>query len=103
MYRGNRSARLGSYPCSGMRRGEDPAQVLPPFRLLDQQRDVAAVGEVHLRPVDRPQAERAGGLSELHRAGDGVVVGQRHRLVAELRSRGRQLVRQRGAVQEREG
>ena len=42
-------------------------------------------------------------LRELHRAVDAVVVGQRERLVALLRRRRRQLVGQRGAVEEREG
>ena len=50
----------------------------------------AAVGEVDLRPVDRPQPERARGHGELHRPETRVVVGQRERLVAELaRGRGR--------------
>ena len=44
-----------------------------------------------------------GRLGELHRARDAVVVGERHRPVAELGRGGGQLVGQRGAVEEREG
>ena len=44
-----------------------------------------------------------GGLRELHRAAQPVVVGQRERAVAELGRGGGQLVGQRGAVEEGEG
>ena len=97
---------------------EQPAQVRPAGRVADEQRDVprrrrlgsprrSAVGErpagrchgcvdhVDLRPVDRLQPHRLGGLRELHRPVDAVVVGERERLVAELRRRPRQLGRQR--------
>jgi hypothetical protein len=40
-------------------------------------------------------------MGELERAVDAVVVGQRERFVSELGSTRRQLLRQRGAVQER--
>ena len=55
-----------------------------------------------LRAGDRPHPQRFGGLRELHRAPDAIVVGDRERLMALLGSGGRQLVRMRGAVQERE-
>ena len=40
---------------------------------------MASIVEVDLRAVDRAQTERTGGHRELHRARDGVVVGQRER------------------------
>jgi len=42
-------------------------------------------------------------VRELQRAVDAVVIGQRERLVAELGRSCRQLLRQRGAVEERIG
>jgi hypothetical protein len=82
---------------------DDAAEVAPAGGVLDQQRDVAGVLERHLRPVDRPQAEPGGGLGELHRARQAVVVGEREGVVAELRRRGRQLVGERCPVEEGEG
>ena len=79
---------------------DDPAEVAPAGRVLDQQRDVAAVLQRHLRPVDRVQPEARGGLRELHRAAQAVVVGERERLVAERGRRPHQLVRERGPVEE---
>ena len=64
---------------------------------------MAAVVEIDLRSVDRPQPQRPGRDRELHRARDRVVVGQRERLVAQLQRGGRQLVGQRRPVEEREG
>ena len=81
-----------------VRAGEQVAQVAPAPLALHQQRQVTAVLEIHLRAVDGPQAERRRRLHELHRARDAVVVGQRHRLVAELGRGGGQLVGLRGAV-----
>ncbi len=48
---------------------------------------------VDLRAGDRPHAERLGRMRELERAVDAVVVGQRKRLVAELRGARGQLLR----------
>ena len=48
-------------------------------------------------------AERLRRMRELERAVDPVVIGQRQRLVAELRCLGRELLRERGSVQERIG
>ena len=74
-----------------------------PRSLGDQQRQVAAVVEGQLGAVDRPQPDRAGGVGELHRAVDAVVVGQRERAVAQLERGGGELLGQRGAVEERVG
>ena len=95
--------RLALVPRVGVRAREDPGEVAPAGLRLDQQRDVAAVLEVDLRPVDRLHPEPLGRLRELHRAAHAVVVGQREGLVAELGRRGRQLVGQRGAVEVGEG
>ncbi len=104
---------------------EEPAEVAPAEPIANQQGDVPRparrligitqrhslalracrrrIGQVHLRPMDRAQAERRRGLGELHRSRDGVVVGQRQRLVPALQRGYDQLLGQRGAVQEREG
>ena len=71
--------------CVRVRPREQVTEVPPALLGLDQQREMAAVIEVDLRAVDRPHAERRGRLGELHRAGDAVVVGERHGLVTELR------------------
>jgi hypothetical protein len=64
---------------------------------------VAPVGERDLRPVDRAQAERLGGLRELHRSADRVVIGERERRVVPFERGRHQFLRLRGAVQEGEG
>jgi hypothetical protein len=84
-----------------MGRGQQPAQVCVALRALDQQRHVRAVGQRYLRAGDRPDAEGFRRVRELERAVDPVVVGQRERFVTELGRARRQLLRQRGAVQER--
>ncbi len=61
------------------------------------------VRDVHLRAVDGLHPQRLTRLRVLHGAEDAVVVGQRQRAVAQLSRRARQLIRQGGAVQEREG
>ena len=86
-----------------MRGGEQPAEVRVALRGLDEQRDVRASVEGDLRPGDRPDAEVLRRVRELERAVDAVVVGERERLVAELRRPGRQLLRLRRAVEERVG
>ena len=87
----------------GVRAGEDATEAAPALLRVDQQREVAAVVEVDLRPVDRLQPEPLGGLCELHRAAQPVVVGQREGAVAQLGRRAGQLLGQRGAVEEGEG
>jgi hypothetical protein len=59
------------------------------------------VGEGHLGAGDRADAERLRRVRELERAVDAVVVGERERLVAELRRLNRELLRQRRPVEER--
>ena len=83
-----------------VRRGQQAAEIRVAARALDEQRDVRAVAERHLRPGDRPDAERLRRMRELERAVDAVVVGERERLVAELRRPHRQLLGQRRAVEE---
>ena len=60
-----------------------------------------AAVERHLRAGDRPHAERLRRVRELERAVDAVVVGERERLVSELRRARRELLRLRRAVEER--
>ena len=86
-----------------VRTREDPAQVAPALLRVDQQPDVATVLEVDLRAVDRLDPDLLGGLRELHRARQAVVVGQGEGGVAELGRGIGQLVGQRGAVEEGEG
>jgi hypothetical protein len=86
-----------------VRRGEEAAEVAVAARLLDEERDVRAVGEGHLGAGDRTQAERPGRVGELERAVDPVVVGERERVVAELDGARGELLGQGGAVEERVG
>jgi hypothetical protein len=83
-----------------VRRGEEAAEVRVAALALDEERDVRAVGKRDLRPGDRADAERLRSVRELERAEDPVVVGERERLVAELGGPHRQLLGQRGAVEE---
>ena len=86
-----------------VRARQEPAEVGPATGVANEQRDVATVVKRHLRSVDRPQARRAGGLGELHGPRNGVVVGQRKRLVAPRERDGDELLGQARPVQEREG
>ena len=107
--------RRGPIPRVRVRAREDPAQVAPALPVGHQQRQMAAhlvvahagraigLHHVDLRPVDRPQPERRGRLRELHRARDRVVVGQGEGVVPQLDRSRHQLLRQRRAVEEREG
>ena len=61
----DRLRRLG--PSPGMRRGQQPAQIRVPTRRLDEQCHVRPVRERHLRPGDRPHAERLRRVRELER------------------------------------
>ena len=100
-----RRQRLRTFLWSGPRvRGrEQTAEVRVAPRRLDEQRHVRAVRERDLGAGDRPHAERPRRVRELERAVHPVVVGQRERLVAQLGRAGRELLRQRGAVEERIG
>ena len=86
-----------------MSRGQQAAEVRVARAALDEQRHVGAVRQRHLGAGDRPHAERLRRVRKLERAVDPVVIGQRQRLVAELRCLGRELLRERGSVQERIG
>ena len=100
-----RRQRLASLlrPRPRMRRGEQPAEIRVPLLRLDEQRDVRAAVEGQLRAGDRPDAEALRRVRELERAVDAVVVGERERLVPELRRPRRELLRLRRPVQERVG
>src|SRR6478609_11202490 len=86
-----------------MRPGQYVAEIGPAARVLHEQGQMASVRQVHLCSMDRPQPKSARGDCELHRPRDGVVVGQRERLMAELQRGRSELVRKRRAVEEREG
>ncbi len=98
---------------AGVGVGEDPAEVLVAAAALAEQRDVrrsagragtSAAPTARKRDLgarDRPQAELPGGVGELERAVDAVVVGERERVVAELDRPGRELFRERCAVEKR--
>ena len=88
-------------PGAGVRVGEDPAEVLVAAPALAEKRDVGVVLERDLRAGDRAQPEVLGGVGELERAVDAVVVGERERVVAELGGARGELLRQRRAVEER--
>src|SRR5437764_14924191 len=76
-----------------VRRGQQPAEIRVALRRLDEQRHVRAVGERNLRARDRPHAERLRRMRKLERAVHPVVIGERKRLVAELRRPRRELLR----------
>ena len=82
-------------------RGEQTAEVRVTAPALDEQRDVSTAVERYLGSRDRPHAERLRRVRELERAVDAVVVGEGERLVPELRRARSELLRLRGAVQER--
>ena len=84
-----------------MRSREQAAEIPVAVPRLDEQRDVRTSVERDLRAGDRPHAERLRRVRELERAVDAVVVGERERLVPELRRPRRELLRLRRAVQER--
>ena len=56
--------------------------------------------ECHLGPGDRPDADELCRVGKLERAEDALVIGERERLVAELRRPQRQLLRVRSTVEE---
>ena len=75
-----------------VRRGEQPAEVRVALRRLDEERHVRAADKRHLGAGDRADADELRRVGELERAVDAVVVGERERLVAELRRPQRQLL-----------
>jgi hypothetical protein len=86
-----------------VRRGEEPAEVGVALGGLDEQRHVRASDERDLGAGDRADTEVLRRLCELERAEDALVVGERERLVPELRRPQRQLLGVRRAVEERIG
>ncbi len=122
-----RGERLGALlrPCVRMRCCEQSAEVRVAAGGLHEQRDVvstapprssagragtsapgrlrrAYAAKRHLCARDRPDAEVLRGGCELERAVDAFVVGERERVVAELRRAQRELLGVRGAVEEGE-
>ena len=77
--------RRGSTAVAGVGGGDQPAQVAIARCVLDEQGEVGAVVQGDLGAGDGPQAGLAGGVGEGQRSAQAVVVGQRHRLVAERR------------------
>ena len=86
-----------------VRAREEPAEVRPAGGVADEQGDVAPVGQRDLRPVDRAQADPSGGLRELHRPRDRVMVGERQGGVAAFERGRHELLGLGCPVQEREG
>ena len=81
--------------------GEETAEVGVTLLRLDEQRHVRTLCERHLGARDRADAEVLGRVSELERAVDAVVVGERERRVTELGRLHCELLRERCAVEER--
>jgi hypothetical protein len=101
---GERLQRQGGLePIVGVRFCQQPTEVRVPRRRLDEQGHMTAALERHLRAGDRPHAESLRRVRELERAVDAVVVGERERLVAELRSPDHELLWLRCPVEERIG
>jgi hypothetical protein len=86
-------------PC--VRRREDPAEVRVALPALAEQGDVPSTFDRHLGAGDGPNAGVLGGMRELERAVDAVVVGEGERRVAELGGSRDELLGMRGAVEER--
>jgi quercetin dioxygenase-like cupin family protein len=80
---------------------EQAAEVRVPTPRLDEQRHMRAAVQRDLGPGDRSHAERLGRVRELERAVNAVVVGERERLVPELRRPHCELLRLRRPVEER--
>jgi len=94
---------VSRWPRACMGGGEEPAEVRVAALALDEEGDVRAAPERHLRARDRADAERLGGVGELERPVDAVVIGERERAVAELRGADDELLGLRGPVEERVG
>ena len=76
-----------------VRGGEEAAEIRVPLRRLDEQRHVRAAVQGDLGARDRADAEILRRAGELERAVHALVIGERDRLVAELRRPQRQLLR----------
>jgi ribosomal protein S3 len=57
-----------------------------------------SVVEIDLGSMDRLEPERTGGDGELHRARDGIVIGERERSVSKLQRACNELIGERDAV-----
>src|SRR6478672_3642486 len=79
---------------------EQAAEVAVAGLGLDQEGEVGAAGQGQLAAGDGAQAGVVGGMGELERAGQAVVVGQREGLVTEAGGGQGQLLGLGGAVQE---
>jgi hypothetical protein len=86
---------------SGVRLGEQAAEVGVPLWRLDEQRDVGSCFQADLGAGDRPDAERLRRVCELERPADAVVVGERQGVVAEVGGTGGELLGLRSTVEER--
>ncbi len=96
-------SRVAAIRASQMGLGDQAAQIGVPFRRLGEQRHVGSVAERQLRPRDRLEAELLGLVRERHRAVHAVVIGEGERRIPEFGCRQRQLLGERGAVEEGEG
>jgi hypothetical protein len=79
---------------------EEAAEVRVAARSLDEEGDVGVVGERRLGAGDGPHADGLGGVGELERAVDAVVVGKREGGIAEVGGADGELLGKRGAVEE---
>ena len=86
---------------TGVRLGEQTAEICVPPRRLDEQGDVDSSFQAELRAGDRPDAERLRRVRELERAADAVVVGERQGVVTEVGGTGGELLGLRSPVEER--
>jgi hypothetical protein len=84
----------------GMSLRDEAAQVRVATRCLHEERDVRAVEERELGARQRAQPDCLGGMRELERAVQPVVVGERERGIAELGGLKRKLLGERCAVEE---
>ena len=84
-----------------MRHCEQAAEIPVPASRLDEQCDVRTAFERDLGARDRADPEHLRGMRELERAVDPVVVRERERVVPELGSPRRELLRLGRPVEER--
>ena len=104
---GGRGSRVRMRPGAQVCLRDQPAEVPVAGGVFDEQCEVkrfrVALEHRHLCARYGMDARGRACLGELHRAPEAVVVGQRHRRVAQLRRPHRQFLRRGGAVAERVG
>ena len=88
--------------CRTTRVGDQPAQLRIAGGVFDQQHELQAAGQDELAADDQLQSRGARRLQSAHDAGQRTFVGDRQRLVAATPCAFEQLLRARGAAQERE-